>query len=198
MVLFGLSAHRPSLLAPRIAGLALAAACIFWGVFSEQHPAKLLGLRRFARKRIALLPLCAILGGGLAVYYRLVRGQPAALDAVTSVGAVCGVIGLAEELAYRGFVQGSVQAVTGSSLIACLAGGAAHAAYKCSLFVFVLPANAVRANLFYLGTLTFGTGVLLGLARARWGSILFAVAFHVAFDVVAYGDLHTLPWWVRP
>ena len=79
-------------------------------------------------------------------------------------------------------------------LLACLGGAAAHTAYKCALFA--LPDVAVRADLLALGVATFIVGMLFALLREAFGSVLFPVLAHVAFDALSYADLDSIPWWV--
>jgi membrane protease YdiL (CAAX protease family) len=138
------------------------------------------------------VPLCIVLGVGLGVYYRYRQDRPLLPDAFTYMCFVSAAIGLGEEVVYRGFVQGGLRRY--GVIVAVLGGAAAHTAYKCSLFV--LPDVAVRADILWLGIGTFVTGVVFGVMRERWGSLLFPVVFHVAFDVTAYADLQTLPWWL--
>jgi len=43
---------------------------------------------------------------------------------------------------------------------------------------------------------TFVGGAAFGVLRARAGSVWPAVAAHVSFDLLAYGDAAQTPWWV--
>ena len=80
------------------------------------------------------------------------------------------------------------------AFVACAGASLAHTAYKCSLFVF--PDVPVRANLLVLGLATFVVGMLFGLMRERLGSVAFPALAHGAFDLVVYGDVAQLPWWI--
>ena len=46
----------------------------------------------------------------------------------------------------------------------------------------------------WAGTLVFG--IVFGLMREAFGSVLFPVLAHATFDVATYGDLTSEPWWV--
>ncbi len=39
-------------------------------------------------------------------------------------------------------------------------------------------------------------GIVFGLMKEAFGSVLFPVLAYATFDVVAYGDLTSAPWWV--
>ena len=39
-------------------------------------------------------------------------------------------------------------------------------------------------------------GIVFGLMREAFGSVLFPVLAHAAFDVATYGDLTSPPWWI--
>ena len=191
MAAFGLCAHREALILPRFAGLALAALAMARGIARSRRRRALLGLNAFPIRRALYLPLCVGLGVALGMYYRYRQGRPPLPETLTYVCLISAAIGLCEEVAYRGFVQGSLRRYGAS--VACLAAAAAHTAYKCSLFA--LPDVPVRADILWLGIGTFAAGVVFGAMREYWGSLLAPVLSHVAFDVIAYGDLQAAPWW---
>jgi len=148
---------------------------------------------------ICLLPTCLIyilpavgLGIGLAIFYRCVQHQSPLPEELAWFCIPAAGIGICEEIAYRGFVQGSLR--RHGLWIACIGGAVAHTAYKCSLFV--LPDIAVRADLLWLGAGTVVFGIVFGLMREACGSVLFPVLAHATFDVATYGDLSAAPWWV--
>ena len=192
MAVFGLCAHRQTLIVPRIAALSLAALAVARGIAMSRQPRVLLGLNRFPSRRLGFVPLCIVLGVGLGIYYRYRQGRPLLPDALTCMCLVSAAIGIGEEVIYRGFVQGVLKRYGAAAAI--LGGAAAHTAYKCCLFA--LPDVAVRADILWLGIGTFITGIVFGAMRERWGSLLFPVVFHAAFDVTAYADLQSIPWWL--
>jgi len=192
MAAFGLCAHRQMLIFPRIAALALASLAVVRGIAMSREPRSLLGLRGFPSRRLGFVPLCVVLGVGLGVYYRWRQGRALLPDALTYMCLISAAIGLGEEVLYRGFVQGGLRRY--GVIVAILGGAAAHTAYKCCLFV--LPDVAVRADILWLAIGTFAVGIVFGAMRERWGSLLFPVVFHMAFDVTAYADFQSLPWWL--
>ena len=99
------------------------------------------------------------------------------------------LIGLTEELVFRGFVFGRIQS-SGSSVVAVGVSTIAHTLYKVAIF---LPFAAIDP--LFLGGLTFAVGLILGGARMATRSIWPCVVFHVLFDLWVYGD-GPVPWWV--
>jgi len=192
MAAFALCAHRQALLIPRIAALALASLAVAHAIARSPGPRSLLGLCGFPRRRLFFVPLCIALGVALGIYYRYRQGRPLLPEALTYMCLVSAAIGLCEEVIYRGFVQGGLRRYGVTAAI--LAATVAHTAYKCCLFA--LPDVPVRADILWLGIGTFATGIVFGAMRERWGSLLFPVVFHVAFDVTVYADLQSVPWWL--
>ena len=192
LVVFALSAHRPSLLAPRIFGIAVAGVALLLGVKWSSQPGKMLGLSKFPKKRLIFLPIAIGLGAGLGMYYRSLLGLTLLPGDLKKFCILAGYIGLCEELAYRGFLQGLLGKY--GPFFACTLAALAHTAYKCSLFVF--PNVPVRANLLFLGVGTFVAGLIFGLMREKLTSVIFPIVAHVTFDVVTYGNLSEAPWWV--
>jgi hypothetical protein len=74
-----------------------------------------------------------------------------------------------------------------------LAAGA-HTAYKTALFVW--PPGYMEVDYGFLVTWTLVGGAAFGALRAACGTVWPAVAAHMAFDLVAYGDAAEAPWWV--
>jgi membrane protease YdiL (CAAX protease family) len=106
-------------------------------------------------------------------------------------------IGAAEELLWRGWVQGTLARPFGA-YVAVLAAAGAHAAYKTALFVLPPDGTARQSagSLIVMAVVTLGFGSVLGAIRVRQGTIAAPLAFHVLFDLLVYGDRTTAPWWV--
>jgi membrane protease YdiL (CAAX protease family) len=145
-----------------------------------------------SRRACAALAAGLLLGGGLGVAYRLawrLDVLPAGLEAFVVVACL---VGAAEELVYRGYVQGRLRVLGWPAAVVLAA--VAHTAYKTALFV--LPASPVDVNFAFLATWTLAGGIVFGLLREFSRSILPPVAAHAAFDLVVYGALAQAPWWV--
>ena len=192
MAIFGLCAHRPELLVPRLIGIAIAGLAVARTLAACPQPMALLGLTRPGWRCLPLLLPTIGLGVALAMLYRGVQRQAIVPDYLTWFCVLSACIGACEEIAYRGFVQGCLRKY--GLAVACAGGAIAHAVYKCSLFV--LPDVDVQADLLWLGGLTVIVGFIFGLMRERLGGVLFPAMAHAAFDVITYGDLESMPWWV--
>jgi membrane protease YdiL (CAAX protease family) len=187
MAAFGLTAHRPELAAARHVALGVAAASLLVGLATVPPT-----WWRPGRRWLLWMAGSVAVGTALAAWLRVETGQNLVPTRLTPFALVAAGIGLMEEVAYRGFVQDALR--RWGALLAIAVASAAHTAYKTSLFV--LPDVAVRPDLWTLAIGTFVVGLLAGLARERGAGLLFPVAGHVVFDVIAYGDLTGAPWWV--
>jgi membrane protease YdiL (CAAX protease family) len=193
MVIFGLSSHGsfPVSLAA-LAGLtitALALAASFRGTPSRYG---LFGLTRFSPSITGWLVSGVLLGIGLAFLLRFTSHYPILLKGLEPFVLTAMAIGAAEELLFRGFIQGRLAPLGWWAAIALAA--SAHTAYKVALFTF--PPDGVSVRLGILAFFTFVAGLLLGLLRHRSGSVLPAMASHMTFDILVYGDWGTAPWWI--
>jgi len=192
MVVFALCAHREELVLLRFAALVVACVSLARSVAMVDRPLGLLGFSRIARNRLVYIPLAVAGGAGLGIGYRCLLNQSPLPGQLGWFCILAAGIGICEEIAYRGFVQGSLKGL--GLWAACIGGALAHGAYKCSLFVW--PDVAVRADFLWLACATVIFGIAFGLSRRLLGSLAFPILLHATFDIVAYGDRATAPWWV--
>ena len=152
----------------------------------------LFGLSALSPKLIPIgLAGCAA-GAGLGVFYRMSFGMsivPGSLE--WFVLAAC-AIGAAEELVYRGWMQGRLRTLGRPAAV--LIAAFAHAAYKTALFA--LPASPIGVDYRLIAAWTFAAGALFGLFRELSDSVIPPAAAHVAFDLMVYGAVARAPWWV--
>ena len=194
---FALTAHRPGWIVWRGASLSALAGALAVGWASLSEPLRIT-FGRF-RRRAAGLKTAALVSGAVAVavLYRILLGAspwPATLGwfALPAAG-----IGAAEEVLWRGWMQGALGTTLGPCRAVFLSAGS-HAAYKAALFMFPpegVPSYSWSA-LLVLGGLTFCFGIALGGFRAREGSTFPPMAAHAVFDVLVYGHASAVPWWV--
>jgi len=220
------------------AGLVLVAVALYLSMRSGAQPVRLFGLVAPRGWAWGVLTVGAALGTALAVGYRWVwlpTLLPKGLAPFVFVGMA---IGAAEEVLYRGYIQGRLAAALGvrialaspltregkgegdagsgqndvpphpgplppgerkvkrlpHAFAAIILAAAAHTAYKAALFVW--PPAGVEVDYGFLVFWTLVGGVAFGALRAAAGSVWPAVAAHVAFDFIAYGDAAEAPWWV--
>jgi len=193
MILFGLLSHRGlPWIAMGAAGLLAAAFCIQRSIASLRGIPPLFGLSGSWKALIISLAGFAV-GVGLGAIDRFSFGtaplpglafQPFAFAACAT--------GAAEELVYRGWMQGRLRVLGWPAAV--LISAAAHTAYKTALFA--LPPFPVNVYYPSLVVFTFTVGALFGLSREFSRSVYPAVAAHVAFDLMVYGAMAQAPWWV--
>ncbi|MGB2795905.1 MAG: CPBP family intramembrane glutamic endopeptidase [Phycisphaerae bacterium] len=193
MVVFALFAHSLSAtFAFSAAGLTLTAAALVRAVVRSRSPLILFGLAPVARKTALYAALGAALGLGLSVWYRWHIGAPPLPEAFRGFALVAALIGSAEEVLYRGYVQGRVRRLGPVGAVACAA--LLHTAYKSALFA--LPGAAATIDLEFIVAATFIGGLVFGALRQLSGNVLAPLAAHAAFDLVVYAELAAAPWWV--
>jgi membrane protease YdiL (CAAX protease family) len=128
----------------------------------------------------------------LSLFYRWYLGIslfPASIHGFALIGAI---IGLSEEIVFRGFIQGRVQNINGT--FAIIFSALSHTGYKSCLFLS--PALSNEVDVAFLAAWTFGVGVLLGIIRHFSGNIVAPAAGHVLFDLLVYAEFTSAPWCV--
>jgi len=158
------------------------------------HPRELLGISG-AGSRLGAAVVLGIGSGVAAGFWQ--RGQAsvpheAATGLPLFVLLAC-LIGIAEELVYRGWMQGRLSSLGWPAVVVA---AVAHAAYKTALFAW--PPEAVT-SVFDLGSIALWTvlgGLMLGGLRVMSGSVLPAMLAHAVFDAVVYSGYAAAPWWV--
>jgi membrane protease YdiL (CAAX protease family) len=132
----------------------------------------------------------AILAGlAFAILLRWHEGSQLIPMGIKPFIIMAGLIGLTEELLFRGYFMGRfaqwLGPVVGVFLAAVL-----HTTYKVAIFI---PTSSV--DLVFLESLTLVVGLLLGWVRHASHSVWPCALFHIVFDLWVYGDRLT-PWWV--
>lgn len=193
MCLFALFAQQPlPLFFVSLAGLLPVAGLIARSLGTETSPRTVFGWIAVSRKVGLLTAIGCILGLLLGLWYRGAHGLSSFPGSLAPFVVSAALIGAAEELVFRGYIQGRIVGL-GFWLAPSFA-ALGHTAYKCALFVF--PPDGVEIDLSLLAILTFVVGIALGILRQLSGSVLPALSAHVLFDVLAYGDRPEAPWWV--
>lgn len=128
----------------------------------------------------------------LALWYRYSEQMPLLPASAEWFVVLSILIGVTEELIFRGVVLGEASRwnMTGAVYLSALA----FAGYKSLLFV--LPSAENQTNILNLFILTFFAGILLGYARKNSGSILPCLIAHGIFDLLVYMETSNTPWWV--
>jgi len=151
----------------------------------------LLGQRTFNRFLPDILTGLA-LGILLSLFYRWYLGIslfPVTIHAFTVIAAL---IGLTEEIVFRGFIQGHLQKINGP--FAIIFSALSHTGYKSCLFLS--PAITNEVDVAFLAFWTFAMGIILGIIRHFTGNIVAPASGHALFDIIVYAEFNTAPWWV--
>jgi membrane protease YdiL (CAAX protease family) len=127
--------------------------------------------------------------GMLFRLYQHAGPLPAGLGRFVLVAAA---IGVAEELLFRGYVQGRLKGI--GSVPAIVLAAAAHTAYKWALFAW--PPEGILIDYQFLAIWTFVGGLVFGGLRELSRSVLPPIAGHAFFDILVYGERVHAPWWV--
>jgi len=190
MVLFALFAHRGlPWSAVSGAGLLATAALIGTSLRNTPWPAG-------PRSRVVPLAVVGIAIGALGGV--LQRQQAGALPEPATglqlfVLLAC-LIGITEELVYRGWMLGRLGGLGWPVAVAFTA--LSHAAYKTALFSWPPDSLSMGFNLAGIALWTVAGGMVLGVLRVASRSVLPAVLAHAVFDAVVYSAFATPPWWV--
>jgi len=129
---------------------------------------------------------------GLSIFTRIQSGMPHMPISIGDFAYLAILIGIMEELVFRGFIQGAVSVFNVRLGIILAALG--HAGYKSLLFILTeLPIDISILSLFVV---TFSVGIILGISRSWSQSLWPAILSHALFDFWVYGEQDAAPWWV--
>jgi len=207
MVGFGL-ARSAGWAGASVAGLLAVAGAFYLSLRRGEPLGRLFGFLPLRGSAWALTAAGALLGAGLGVLHRAVWAESAWPGPPGGFALVGAAVGAAEEVLYRGYVQGRLNAAfrasgrfaerpwreAAATAAAVVLASAAHTAYKAALFAVGRPGVAVDFG--YVVGLTLLGGAVFGALRAWAGAVWPALAAHAVFDVVVYGDAAAAPWWV--
>ncbi len=175
-----------------LGAVGLAGCAVFLILYREREPLKLAGLTAGPGNRLPWLAAGGLAGVVLGLFYRAVYPVPLFPPTLTLTAIISPLIGMTEEVIFRGVVQGSLKKLRPPAAIVLAAAG--HSLYKTVLLASVPLGGEV--DLLKLSLYTFGVGIILGAFRHFSGNIYPAVVSHGIFDIMVYGDEISLPAWV--
>ena len=192
ILVFAAFIHHPfPLMMLAVGGLAGTAAVIGYSTRTIKLR-KAFGLGPLNRRVLLFMPIGALMGVLMAILTRN-RFELTLIPAgFTGIALLAPLVGAAEELVFRGYIQGRLQALGKISSI--VSTSAAHTCYK--LLVILSLSMPLQFDFFFLIFWTFTGGLLFGVLRELSGDTVPAVIAHAAFDIVLYGTLATAPAWV--
>jgi membrane protease YdiL (CAAX protease family) len=150
------------------------------------------GLGSLNRRVLLFMLSGALMGAGMGILTRN-RFELSLIPAgFTGIALVAPLVGTAEELLFRGYIQGRLQPL--GKVTSIVSSSAAHTCYK--LLVILSLSIPLQFDFFFLIFWTFLGGLLFGTLRELSGNTIPAVIAHAVFDIVLYGALATAPVWV--
>jgi membrane protease YdiL (CAAX protease family) len=132
------------------------------------------------------------LGFLLSLFYRWYLGISLFPGSIHGFTVIAALIGLTEEIIFRGFIQGHLQNINGA--FAIIFSALSHTGYKSCLFLS--PAITNEVNVVFLAVWTFTLGLILGIIRHLSGNITAPASGHILFDILVYAEFNEAPWWV--
>jgi membrane protease YdiL (CAAX protease family) len=150
------------------------------------------GIKRLNRKVILYtLPAIAI-GVILGILTRTRFELTLIPSGLTGVAFVAPLVGVMEELVFRGYIQGHLRPI--GKIFSIIIASAFHTSYK--LLVILTLAIPLQFDFFLLIFWTFVAGLLSGTLRELSESTIPPAIAHAIFDIVLYGGLASAPVWV--
>lgn len=193
VVLFGLSVRGRPLPVP-VAVVSLCAAGILIWRYLLASDGLVLAFGRFSNRRQTVLWSAASVVAGvlLAMYWRWAGNMPLLPSRFGAFVPVAALIGMSEEIVFRGFVQGGI--LPSRPVLAVMAAAILHATYKTALFLSPAAGEQVSATMIF--TVTVLGGCLFGSLRVGSGNVWPCVVVHAVFDIAGYADRTATPSWI--
>lgn len=153
-------------------------------------------------RAFALLPLekavfiycipAAIIGIVLGLLTRSVFDLTLLPRAVTGTAFIAPLTGAAEELIFRGYIQGHIRPA--GRIFSIIYTSAVHTLYK--LLVILSLSVPLQFDFFFLIFWTFIGGIVFGALRELSRNTIPPVIAHAVFDILLYGGMPAAPVWV--
>jgi membrane protease YdiL (CAAX protease family) len=147
---------------------------------------------RFSKKTLVYSLAGLALGILWALLYRGISKVSLLPQTLTFIALIAPMIGITEELLFRGFLQGKLSSI--NIYAAIVLTSFAHTLYK-YLVLRSLPSD-IGTDFFLLIVVTFIAGLMFGVLRVLSRSIIPSCLTHGVFDVLVYGGFSTWPVWV--
>ena len=173
------------------AGLAVTAILIGFSIRQESLLCSF-GLSGISRKMLFYTIPAIITGVVLGMLTRRTFNLVLLPGPITRVACIAPLVGITEELIFRGYIQGHLKPI--GRVFSILYASTVHTAYK--LLVILSLSLPLQFNFFFLVALTFIVGILFGILRELSNSAIPPSLAHAVFDVVLYGGFVLAPVWV--
>jgi len=193
LFLFALYVHERSwLVVISFTGLFLAALSLVIFFKNAKESISVFGALRFTPGAIGFLITGILAGGILGVSYRYFYVDTTFPVSLTTFAIISPLIGISEELLFRGYLQGRIRPV--NRVLAIVVAAMGHTMYK-FIVLRSLP-DPSGIDFPFLITWTMIGGLIFGLLRDLSDSVLPPSLAHGCFDVIVYGGFVSAPIWV--
>ena len=173
-------------------GLILSAICIGIFILSQNWIPQIIGSFSLTRRLICFCMAGVITGGALALVLRYFLFDTLFPTAVTKFVIIAPLIGISEELLFRGYIQGRIR--ESSRIISIVVAAAGHTIYK--YIVLKTLSVPVEIELLFLVKWTLIGGLIFGILRDQANSVFPPCLAHGCFDILVYGGFDSAPVWV--
>jgi membrane protease YdiL (CAAX protease family) len=192
ILLFAGFIHRDfPLLIIAVAGIAGAGIAIGYSIRNISFTLAL-GIDKLNRRILQYCLPAVLLGIILGVLARHRFDLPLVPEGLSMVALVAPLVGVVEELIFRGYMQGLVRPLGRSFSIVFAA--SAHTGYK--VLVILSLSGPFHFDYAFLVCWTITGGLLFGILRELSGSTFPPLFAHAVFDILLYGGMASAPVWV--
>jgi len=193
MCIFGMYIHEVSCWRfVSFMGLAIVALAISMSARDIRSLLAVLGLVSFTRNVVWYSLAGMAFGMLLGLVYNVVKADSLLPPALTKFALIAPLIGVMEELVFRGFVQSRL--APAGAMASVIVAAAGHTLYK-YLVIKTVPVD-LDTYMPSLVLLTFLVGVVFGTVKEASGSVIPPALAHALFDIIVYGGAILAPVWI--
>ena len=193
IILFALYIHEDSwLIIISFTGLILSAICIGIFIINRNWIPQIIGSFSPSRRLTFFCMAGVITGSLLALILRHFFFDTLFPTAIAKFAIIAPLIGISEELLFRGYVQGRIRG--SSRIISIIVAATAHTLYK---YIALKTLSApVEIEFLFLVKWTVIGGLIFGILRDLSNSVFPPCLAHGCFDILVYGGFASAPTWV--
>jgi len=193
VLLFGLSVRgRPLPVPVAVISLCAAGILIWRYLLGSDGLVLAFGASSNHRKTVFWSAASVVAGVLLAMWWRWGGGMPLLPSHFGPFVPIAALIGISEEIVFRGFIQGGI--LPSRPALAVIMAAILHATYKAALFLS--PAASEQVSIPVILSATVLGGCFFGMLRVGSGSVWPCVVVHAVFDIAAYADRTATPSWI--
>ena len=193
LFLFALYVHERSwLVVISFAGLFLAALSLVIFFRDTKQGTLVFGSLRFTPGAIGFLITGIVVGGILGICYRYFYFPTLLPVSLTTFAIISPMIGITEELLFRGYLQGRIREQ--HRLLAIVIAALGHTTYKFIVLRSLPDPSGIDFPFLIIWTMI--GGLIFGILRDLSDSVLPPALAHGCFDVIVYGSFVSAPVWV--